>query len=107
MAATGRASTALRPIDARVVRWGGGLPQYAVGHVARIERLRSAVAAAGRLAICGAVLDGVGIAACVAAADRAVADLRADLAALDQRAALDERGDLGDQARTRQETIDS
>jgi oxygen-dependent protoporphyrinogen oxidase len=103
----------LRPIDARVVRWGGGLPQYAVGHVARIERLRSAVAAAGRLAICGAVLDGVGIAACVAAADRAVADLRADLAAPDQRAALDERadlddrGDLGDQARTRQETIDS
>jgi protoporphyrinogen/coproporphyrinogen III oxidase len=91
----------LRPIDARVVRWGGGLPQYAVGHMARIERLRSAVAAAGRLAICGAVLDGVGIAACVAAADRAVADLRADLAA------PDERGDLGDQDRTRQETIDS
>ena len=69
----------LRPIDTRVVRWGGGLPQYAVGHLARIERLRAAVAAVGGLAICGAALDGVGIAACIAAADRAVADLLADL----------------------------
>src|SRR4029079_4710084 len=33
----------LRPLDTRVVRWGGGLPQYAVGHLARIERLRAAV----------------------------------------------------------------
>jgi oxygen-dependent protoporphyrinogen oxidase len=68
----------LRPIDTGVVRWGGGLPQYAVGHLARIERLRAAVAAAGGLAICGAALDGVGVAACVAAADRAVAELLAD-----------------------------
>lgn len=73
----------LRPIDTRVVRWGGGLPQYAVGHLARIERLRSAVAAAGGLAICGAALDGVGVAACVAAADRAVADLLAGLSTAD------------------------
>jgi oxygen-dependent protoporphyrinogen oxidase len=72
----------LRPIDTRVVRWGGGLPQYAVGHLARIERLRSAVAAVDGLAICGAVLDGVGVAACVAAADRAVADLLGALPAL-------------------------
>ncbi|HST83499.1 MAG TPA: protoporphyrinogen oxidase [Kineosporiaceae bacterium] len=72
----------LRPIDTQVVRWGGGLPQYAVGHLARIERLRSAVAAVDGLAICGAVLDGVGVAACVAAADRAVADLLDNLRAL-------------------------
>jgi oxygen-dependent protoporphyrinogen oxidase len=65
----------LRPIDTRVVRWGGGLPQYAVGHLARIVRLRAAVAAAGGLAVCGAALDGVGIAACVGAADRAVQGL--------------------------------
>ncbi len=87
----------LRPIDTRVVRWGGGLPQYAVGHLARIERLRSAVAAAGGLAICGAALDGVGVAACVAAADRAVADLLANLGT----------ADLGAGRRTRGETISS
>ena len=26
------------PVDAVVTRWGGGLPQYAVGHVERVER---------------------------------------------------------------------
>jgi protoporphyrinogen/coproporphyrinogen III oxidase len=65
----------LRAIDTRVVRWGGALPQYAVGHLARIQRVRAAVAAAGRLAICGAALDGVGVPACIASADRAVSDL--------------------------------
>jgi oxygen-dependent protoporphyrinogen oxidase len=70
-------SRPLRPIDTSVVRWGGALPQYAVGHVDRVRRIRAAVADAGGLAICGAALDGVGVAACIAAADRAVADLRA------------------------------
>jgi protoporphyrinogen/coproporphyrinogen III oxidase len=70
----------LHPIETRVVRWGGGLPQYAVGHLARIGRARAAVAAIGGLAICGAALDGVGVAACIASADRAVADLSVWLA---------------------------
>jgi oxygen-dependent protoporphyrinogen oxidase len=71
----------IRPIDTSVIRWGGALPQYAVGHLDRIRRVRSAVAAVGALAICGAALDGVGVPACIAAADRAVAELitRADL----------------------------
>jgi oxygen-dependent protoporphyrinogen oxidase len=68
----------LAPIDSQVIRWGGGLPQYAVGHLARIERVRAAVRAAGGLAICGAALDGVGIAACIGAADQAVADILRD-----------------------------
>ena len=75
----------LRPIDTTVIRWGGGLPQYGVGHLARIARLRTAVAAAGGLAICGAALDGVGVAACVAAADRAIADLGAPARARGER----------------------
>ena len=41
------------PVDARVTRWGGGLPQYAVGHVGRVERIRAAVAAHPGLAVCG------------------------------------------------------
>jgi oxygen-dependent protoporphyrinogen oxidase len=69
-------ATPLQPIDTTVTRWGGGLPQYAVGHLDRVRRIRAAVAAAGGLAICGAALDGVGIAPCIAAADRAVAALR-------------------------------
>jgi oxygen-dependent protoporphyrinogen oxidase len=65
----------VRPLAHRVTRWGGGLPQYAVGHVDRVARVRAAVAAAGNLALCGAVLDGVGIPACVGAATRAAGDL--------------------------------
>jgi oxygen-dependent protoporphyrinogen oxidase len=63
------------PVAHRVTRWGGGLPQYGVGHVDRVARLRAAVAGAPGLAVCGAVLDGVGIPACVAAATRAARDL--------------------------------
>jgi oxygen-dependent protoporphyrinogen oxidase len=71
----------LQPVAHRVTRWGGGLPQYAVGHVDRVARVRAAVAAAGNLALCGAVLDGVGIPACVGAATRAARDLGDRLAA--------------------------
>ena len=57
------------PVDARVSRWGGGLPQYAVGHLGRVQRVRAAVAAHPGLAVCGATYDGVGIPACVASAE--------------------------------------
>ena len=64
------------PVDARVTRWGGGLPQYGVGHVERVARIRAAVAEAPGLAICGAALDGIGIPACIASARAAVAAVR-------------------------------
>ena len=32
------------PAEARVTRWGGGLPQYSVGHLDRVARIRAAVA---------------------------------------------------------------
>ncbi|HEX2904249.1 MAG TPA: protoporphyrinogen oxidase [Jatrophihabitans sp.] len=56
------------PVDQHVQRWGGALPQYAVGHVDRVERIRHAVAAVPGLAVCGASYDGVGIPACIASA---------------------------------------
>lgn len=60
------------PVDVRVTRWGGGLPQYAVGHAERVARIREAVAAVPGLGICGAAFDGVGVPACVGSARRAV-----------------------------------
>jgi oxygen-dependent protoporphyrinogen oxidase len=63
------------PVDARVSRWGGGLPQYAVGHLGRVHRVRAAVAAHPGLAVCGATYDGVGIPACVASAEGAAAEV--------------------------------
>ena len=63
------------PVDSHVQRWGGGLPQYAVGHLDRVTRIRDAVAAVPGLAVCGAAYDGVGIPAVIASARRAVTDL--------------------------------
>jgi oxygen-dependent protoporphyrinogen oxidase len=52
-----------------VQRWGGGLPQYAPGHVERIAAVRAALPAG--LALAGAGFDGVGIPACVASGEAA------------------------------------
>jgi oxygen-dependent protoporphyrinogen oxidase len=70
------------PIDAIVTRWGGALPQYAVGHRDRVRRIREAVAAAPALAVCGAAYDGVGVAACIATARLAAESILVDLAKL-------------------------
>jgi protoporphyrinogen/coproporphyrinogen III oxidase len=61
----------VRPVDWHVQRWGGGLPQYTVGHLDRVRRIRSAVARVGGLAVCGAAYDGLGIPACIASAELA------------------------------------
>ncbi|MGW0364819.1 protoporphyrinogen oxidase [Streptomyces sp. NPDC002990] len=62
---------AARPVASTVTRWDGGLPQYPVGHLDRVARIRAAVAALPGLAVCGALYEGVGIAACVASAGTA------------------------------------
>jgi oxygen-dependent protoporphyrinogen oxidase len=61
------------PVDVRVTRWGGALPQYSVGHLDRIARIRAAVAGVPGLALCGAAYDGIGIPACIASARAAAA----------------------------------
>lgn len=66
---------AAAPVDTHVQRWGGGLPQYAVGHLDRVARARAAVAGVPGLAVCGAAYDGVGIPAVLASAHRAAREL--------------------------------
>jgi protoporphyrinogen/coproporphyrinogen III oxidase len=68
-------------LDSRVTRWGGGLPQYAVGHLDRVERVRASVHSAAGLDVCGAYLDGVGIPAVIAGGQAAATRVIADLAA--------------------------
>jgi oxygen-dependent protoporphyrinogen oxidase len=65
------------PVDVHVQRWVDALPQYAVGHLERVARIRAAVAELPGLAVCGAAYDGVGIPAVIASAQRAAADLGA------------------------------
>jgi oxygen-dependent protoporphyrinogen oxidase len=67
--------------DVRVTRWGGGLPQYSVGHLDRVARIRAGVADQPGLAVCGAAYDGVGIPACIASARLAADQVLAHLAA--------------------------
>ncbi|WP_420715155.1 protoporphyrinogen oxidase [Streptomyces sp. XY332] len=70
---------AARPVASTVTRWDGGLPQYPVGHLARVARIRGAVAALPGLAVCGALYDGVGIPACIASAGKAADVVKATL----------------------------
>ncbi len=69
------------PAATRVTRWGGALPQYTVGHLDRVARIRAGVAAQPGLAVCGAAYDGVGIPACIATARAAASQVTAFLAA--------------------------
>lgn len=64
------------PRDTRVTRWGGSLPQYNVGHLDRVARVRAAVAVQPGLAVCGAAYEGLGIPACIATARTAAARIQ-------------------------------
>ncbi|HCT81293.1 MAG TPA: protoporphyrinogen oxidase [Micromonosporaceae bacterium] len=52
------------PSRARVDRWGGGLPQYPPGYLAKVAAAREALAQS-KLVLAGAAYDGIGIPACV------------------------------------------
>jgi oxygen-dependent protoporphyrinogen oxidase len=76
-----------RPVLSRVNRWGGGLPQYAPGHLGRVRRTRAALPPGA--AVCGAAYDGVGVPACVRSGQQAASVLREWLG---------EQGNRGDEA---------
>jgi protoporphyrinogen/coproporphyrinogen III oxidase len=63
------------PVESWVQRWGGGLPQYAPGHLNRVAAARAALADRRGLALAGAAYDGVGIPACVASGESAADDI--------------------------------
>jgi oxygen-dependent protoporphyrinogen oxidase len=62
-------------VDATVTRWGGALPQYAVGHLERVARIQADVGRVPGLEVCGAAFEGVGVAAVIASAQRAATRL--------------------------------
>lgn len=55
-----------RPASAEVHRHRAGMPQYTIGHLDRVARIRDLVAKLGGLAVTGAVYGGVGIPDCIA-----------------------------------------
>jgi oxygen-dependent protoporphyrinogen oxidase len=69
-----------RPLFGRVFRWVKGNPQYEVGHLERVARLRTLAAETPGLYLAGAAYDGVGVPDCVRqgqqAAEQALAYLQ-------------------------------
>ncbi|AGP30891.1 protoporphyrinogen oxidase [Corynebacterium terpenotabidum Y-11] len=53
-----------RPVETFVQRWWGGLPSYPEGHLARMSAVQADLATIPRIALAGAVLQGVGVPAC-------------------------------------------
>jgi oxygen-dependent protoporphyrinogen oxidase len=66
-------------VSGHVQRWGGALPQYRVGHRERVARVKEQIAGMPGLALCGAALDGIGVAACIGSATEAAAKIITDL----------------------------
>lgn len=68
-----------RPVETFVQRWWGGLPCYDVKHLDRVAGIRAGLADVPRVALAGAVLQGVGVPACADsgrdAADKIAAEL--------------------------------
>jgi protoporphyrinogen/coproporphyrinogen III oxidase len=52
------------PVATHVQRWGGGLPQYGVGHLDRVRAVEEGLPPG--VAVAGAALHGVGVPACIA-----------------------------------------
>jgi oxygen-dependent protoporphyrinogen oxidase len=53
------------PVHTEVHRYPAGMPQYTVGHLGRVGRIRAALAACPGLAVTGAAYNGVGIPDCI------------------------------------------
>ncbi|MDT9594366.1 protoporphyrinogen oxidase [Nocardioides zeae] len=60
------------PRGVHVQRWPDGLPQYGLGHLDRVRRIRSGLARVPGLAVAGAAYDGVGVPAVIGSSYTAV-----------------------------------
>ena len=64
------------PLLVQVDRWRGAMPQYTVGHLARVARIAALVGRHTGLALAGAAYEGVGIPQVIASGQAAAARIR-------------------------------
>jgi len=69
------------PIETLVTRFPDALPQYRVGHLERLARIETALAALPAVRLAGATYRGVGIGACIRDGEAAATALAGELAA--------------------------
>jgi oxygen-dependent protoporphyrinogen oxidase len=61
-----------QPVFSRVYRWKGGMPQYTLGHLDRVDEIEARSAAVAGFALAGGGYRGVGVPNCIESGERAV-----------------------------------
>jgi oxygen-dependent protoporphyrinogen oxidase len=69
---------AARPVKSRVFRWTGGMPQYTLGHLDRVDEIEARTAELGGFRLAGGGYRGVGVPNCLDSGERAVRELLAE-----------------------------
>jgi len=64
-----------------IIRWPSAMPQYHIGHLARLESLESRINALPRLALAGNAYRGVGIPQCIRSGKNAAKKVLAQMEA--------------------------
>jgi oxygen-dependent protoporphyrinogen oxidase len=59
------------PCLSQVYRWHGAMPQYHLGHIERVQRIRDRISQNSGLALAGNAYQGVGIPHCVESGEQA------------------------------------
>jgi len=67
-----------KPVFARVFRWVGGMPQYTMGHLDRVEAIEARTAEILGLALAGGAYRGVGVPNCLESGEKAVTKVLAE-----------------------------
>ena len=67
------------PTESLVVRFDRAMPQYAVGHLERVARLKAAITELPRVKLAGAAYGGIGIPQCITQGEEAAARLASEL----------------------------
>lgn len=68
------------PVFARVYRWVGGMPQYTMGHLDRVDEIESRTATIAGLGLAGGAYRGVGVPNCLDSGEITVSKVLRDLA---------------------------
>jgi oxygen-dependent protoporphyrinogen oxidase len=61
-----------QPVFSRVYRWAGGMPQYTLGHLDRVDEIEARSAGIPGFALAGGGYRGVGVPNCIESGERAV-----------------------------------
>ena len=68
-----------RPVYASVYRWNGGMPQYTLGHLDRVDEIERRSAEIPGFALAGGAYRGVGVPNCIESGERAVTKVLGEL----------------------------